>query len=163
MLRSGFVFDTSAIPDANTIDSAKLKNYVSAVSNLDDDAYAYVVVCELTLADNDAFADADYNDFGTTAWSDTLDIGDDITTSAYNDWTLNATGIAAIDKTGDTVLGFREGHDITDNAIGTATNGNSLASKFRANAGMSTSPRLEVVHSAGAAATGGTMTTNRLW
>ena len=54
-----------------------------------------------TPASNTALVAADYSTGGTTAYATALTYAS-ITTSAYNDFTLNATGLGAIDKTGIT-------------------------------------------------------------
>lgn len=65
---------------------------------------------ELTTADYDLCGDAIDN---PTKGSANIDLTG-LTIGAYRDFTLNATGLGWISKTGYTMLGVREGHDIQD-------------------------------------------------
>ena len=113
-ITKGFLlFDTSSIPDSATIDSATVSVYVTAKTNNDNDGTDYINIYTTTPASNTALVVGDYNDIGTTAQATQIDIGS-ITTSAFNDWTLNATGIGNISLAGVTKFGMREGHDATD-------------------------------------------------
>ena len=143
--RVGLVFDTSSIPDLDTIDSAVFSVYPNSINDGDNDGDDYLtVVDDFTPADPDDFATADYNQFGTTEWSAQIDLGD-ITATQYNNWTFNATGKSNINKTGDTLFGFREGHDILDHAMAVAKNSINMA--FSDTAGTSSDPKLVVEHS----------------
>lgn len=69
-----------------------------------------------TPASNDAIVTADYDQIGTTANATDLTIAG-VTTSAVNDWTLNATGIATLESAAGGIvrLGGRMASD-ADNA-----------------------------------------------
>lgn len=113
------------IPANATILSAKLSLYImsSNFTNNDNDGYDYVVVVESAPASNTAIATGDYDSLGTTKLSDSVDFSS-IKTNAYNDFTLNASGLAKLTKDGNyniLKLGLREGHDI-DNHTPVGTN-----------------------------------------
>lgn len=145
--RTYIVFDTSALPDTDTIDSAVLSIY----------------------GDNADFADADSTDIGvhavTTASSTSLAVGDynktnfganefavmDASTwdqAGYNDWTLDANGRANVSKTGASKFGVRCGRDI-DDAAPSAGNTIILGESADSQAGTTKDPKLVVVHTVG--------------
>jgi hypothetical protein len=71
-------------------------------------------VYSTTPASNTAIVNADYGTFGSTALADTVAYAS-VTTAGYNDFTLNATGLAAVSVSGITKLGLRLTAD-ADNA-----------------------------------------------
>lgn len=90
----------------------------------------------------------DYDQCGSvnnpTEGATRVDIGD-ITISQYNSWTLNATGIEWIDKTGITKLGTREGHDCIDSTVSAGGAGGNNIIVFASEAtGTDRDPYLEV-------------------
>jgi len=91
--------DTSALGSTATITGATLKIYTAgdAVHNFD------AVVVATTPASNTAIAFSDYSAFGTTLQSNVVQMG------AATDYTftLNATGLLLINKTGYTQIGLR--------------------------------------------------------
>lgn len=105
-------FDTSALPDSITIVSAILSLYATDPHSSSE---TWVVV-QSTQANNSSLADADFDQLGTTSGGTILATG--ISTGAYNDITLNATGRGWISKTGYTPLGLRGLNDINNTAPG---------------------------------------------
>lgn len=118
--RSIFLFDTSSIGAGATISSATWSGYgTSTQDNLNgaSSANSVLVLVASTPASNTALAAADYGQLGTT------DFGRSVTqenwsTVAYNDTTINASGIAAINKTGVTKFGIRYGWDFDNTTTG---------------------------------------------
>lgn len=145
IFRTAFTFDTSSI-GTDDIDSAVFSVYPSNKLDGDNDGDDYIGVVSFSPADEGAYATGDYDAFGTTEYASGIDIGS-ITTGAYNDWTFNATGEAAINKSGYTNLGQREGHDIIDSPIADSTN-NRITTTFSDTAGTTQDPKLVVTHSA---------------
>ena len=136
------LFDTSAITDSDTIDSATyslFKNSTDAGSN--DDSTSIELV-QTNPASNTALTTADYDALTfTSGGSKNLPFTD----SAYNDITVNATGLSWISKTGITKLGAITGRDLNNSApTGLNTPGNLRTADF---AGTSSDPALVVVHS----------------
>jgi len=145
--RMVMLFDTSALPDDCVITGATLSGYVtSVVAELSYDAYYNVY--ESNPASNTSLAASDYN---LARWGDTplstAIISDDLTTSTYNDWTLNDDGLAIISKTGITKLGFRLVDDATDTdpSIG-AVGGAEYIYFYMAEQGAGYKPKLYIVY-----------------
>lgn len=142
--RNGYVFDTSSIPDGATITSAVFSVYSSASgdgSETTNPANGSLVA--YTPSSDTAPVAADYQQFGTTKLCDT-----DVTSATfrgaggYHSWTLNATGLAAINKTGNTRLGIRPSNDFSDSTAPTARS--YALGDFAAQTGTSQDPKLVV-------------------
>ena len=149
MRRIIVLFDTSALPDTDTISSATLSLYASLVSAANWGQS--IAINTSNPASNTAIADGDYDygDFGTTDLA-TRVLGSNITVDQYNDFALNASGLANITKTGVSKFGLRYSGDV-DNAEPS----NSAGQKDDTNAflhadtaGTASDPKLVVVHSA---------------
>lgn len=106
-----YAFDTSAIPDGDTVTNAVLNLYTEYKYNGDNDGYDYSVVVESTQASSTDLTTADYDACGSTKGSDQKDT-DDIAADSWEPYTLNATGLSWISKTGYTKLCLRHGHDL---------------------------------------------------
>jgi len=111
MARIITLFDTSAIPDTDTISSATMSLYGSS-------SKANITGVSLALTSsnptsNTAVVVGDYDTLGTTRYATDISFSS-LSTSAYNVWTLNASGILVISKTGVTKLGFRSSNDLDD-------------------------------------------------
>jgi hypothetical protein len=107
IVRGIFLFDTSSLPDGANISAATLSLYGSAKSdpaNWDIGAKVY----SSNPASNTDIVNADYATLGTTAFCNTGILVDSWSTAGYNDFALNASGIAAISKTGISKFGMRE-------------------------------------------------------
>ncbi len=96
--RSIALFDTSGLPDSASITDAILSlygEYKQDGLNCTPDINIY----SSNPASNTAVAAADFTSLGTTEFSTTINYAD-WNTAGYNDFALNASGIAAISKTG---------------------------------------------------------------
>lgn len=135
-------FDTSSIPENATITAAKIKVYV--VSRTGTDAETLNVV-SMTAGDPTSLVGGDFVNFGTTSFG-TLAYGS-ATTSAYNDISFNASGIAAISTTGTTKLCFRTTRDINNTAPTVdQPGGNFLAIDHSSASGAANLLKLEVTY-----------------
>ncbi|MDD5220421.1 MAG: hypothetical protein PHV11_07635 [Candidatus Bipolaricaulis sp.] len=102
-------YKTSGLPDDATISSAVLSNYGYGSSG-----NAIVHIVSSSQATANEVVGTDFNDIGSTSfgsysystWS----------TIAYNDCSLNASGIANISKTGISKFAFREEHDLNNSS-----------------------------------------------
>lgn len=108
--RGGLVFDTSALPDGARIISAVLSLF--GRSDLSYTDFDITLVSGEDLAD--AFVDADYGELLARV----TPMGTLLNSSTYsadynNEITLNALGIAAISKTGNTRFALRSSRDIS--------------------------------------------------
>ena len=165
IVRAVTFFDTSAISSGDNIDSATMSLYVVTVLNQDTDDgddYIGLVQAKNGWGSATAVASGDYDQVGDqidnpTQGATAIDLGS-MTTSAYNDWTLNATGRGWIARSGETkpsgfvssgitALGFREGHDIEDTGPLNSNTSNSMFSSQADVTGTTQDPKLVVVHS----------------
>lgn len=112
--RAFFLFDTSALTTSATIISATLILNVSAKV---DQLSQSVDIITTTPASTSVLDVADFDQVGTVLQATSLTIAS-ITTSADNTWTLNATGLSNISKTGITKFGARLSSDTANSAPG---------------------------------------------
>jgi hypothetical protein len=119
------IFDTSAIPDTDTITSATVSVWANTLYDSDNDAKDVINVYLFTPASDTAPVAGDFDQFGTTEGSTSKDITAGIQTGTaggnVNNWALNSTGLTWINKTGKTCIGWREGHDVQNEAYAVST------------------------------------------
>ena len=97
------LFDTSSIPDADTISSATLSIY--GEDKFDVPGWTpNINVYSSSPASNTALAAGDYDSLGSTAYSTAIAYGS-FSTGAYNTFTFNGSGITNISKTGVSKFG----------------------------------------------------------
>lgn len=147
-------FDTSPV-GSDSIDSAVVSLYVVSVTNNVNTGNDTMFPTSAAPASNTTIATGDYDAVGDsvgapTAWATAVDLSA-LTSSAYNDYTLNATGEAGINGSGVTNIGWRQGDDVT--SAPSFGNGQYNGANCRAAdyTGTSQDPKLVVVHSAAAA------------
>lgn len=149
--RGWLPFDTSSLPDGDTVSAAVLSVFGMAGSTNDTVGVTpSLQVVSSSQASNTALATTDHNLCGTTVFA-TITWGS-YNTSAYNNFTLDANGIAQISKTGFSKFTMRTNRDISGTAPSTA--GNNLE-RFQFNSadesGTSSDPKLVITHAAPAA------------
>ncbi|GAH79199.1 unnamed protein product, partial [marine sediment metagenome] len=118
-LRRGiYLFDTNSIPDDVTIVSATFSVRGSAKGDNFSPAIApNINVYSSNPASNTSSVAGDFNSLGSTAFCDTPITYASWSTTGYNNFALNSSGLAAIDKTGVTKLGLRNAnYDVTGNS-----------------------------------------------
>jgi Salmonella virulence plasmid 65kDa B protein len=90
-------FDTSTLPDTDAVDSATVSVYPTTVSNGDNDGDDWMNIIQATQATSSSLVDEDFDQCGAinnpNEGATRIDLGS-FTTSAYNTFTLNATGTA---------------------------------------------------------------------
>ena len=151
-LRRGLVFfDTSAIPDTDNISSGT----ISVVGQYKDNGLGSsggLHIAQGNAASDTSIVTADYaqanhgtTSFGNIAYADFTTV-----LGTYNDITLNASGIAAISKTGKSKFSFQHGDDLNNSFSGTwIADGYTLTYFYSVDQTDTTSdPKLVVVHSA---------------
>lgn len=113
--RSIMLFDTSALTSGATISAATLSLYGTA--KLDDlSATPTTNIYSSAPASDTTLADGDFNSLGSTAFATAITYAS-WSTVAYNDFTLNASGLAGISKTGITKMGTRNPeYDVADSS-----------------------------------------------
>lgn len=143
--RSPVLLDTSSIADTDSIDSGTMSFY--ATLN-DDNGSDSVALTTCTPASNTALVNSDYN---IANWSDiqqaTAIDQTSLTLNDYNTFTLNATGLSNISKTGITKFGIRLLKDVTNTA---PTAGSFIRAYFSSAdvEGTAQDPKLVVTHTA---------------
>lgn len=146
--RAIYVFDTSAIPDTDTVSASTLSLYYSG--SLDNIDMNYVVTVGFTgsataIANTDHILNA-----GAALASDTNLDGDSVTTGTYTDWVLNSTGIGEVDVAGVSKYTNQFGYDQSDTAPTWVNNVESYVLPQQAETSGSTQdPKLVVEHAAG--------------
>jgi hypothetical protein len=116
LVRSIFLFDTSSLTSNAVIDSAifSLRGYGKGDSS---SISPNLNVFSSAPASNTNLVAGDYDSLGTTAFCDTAITYSGFSTSAYNNFTLNSTGISAISKTGISKFGVRNAnYDVSGTA-----------------------------------------------
>ena len=152
IVRGIFMFDTSTIDDADSISAATL----SLFGSLKDDTLGITPTLNIYSSAPASTADVvagDYDSLGTTAFATGITQAD-FSISAYNDFALNASGIANISKTGVSKFGSR---DATYDAANQAPTWGSSAGSYMAGytadqAGTTNDPKLVVTHAVAVAA-----------
>ena len=157
LFRQFNLFDTSAIADTDTINSATFSVYwtTKLTSTLSLEAgNQHLRLIQTTPASNTSIVAGDYDQVGTTGGAPDFAVAS-LTTSAYNDWVLNATGLTWINKTGITKLGMRHTADINaEQPISSSVDQYNGGYGYSADqTGTANDPKLVVVHSAGATPT----------
>ena len=144
--RAEFVFDTSALGDSDDISSVVFSLYGTEKGS----QLASSINIVASNPGNPATpANADYEAMHTlnTVYCDTAIAQGSWSTSGYNDFTFNATGIAAISKTGNTLLGTKSTADINDSAVSWADGQEGFVSGYFVDqTGTANDPKLVVTH-----------------
>jgi hypothetical protein len=116
--RSFFIFDTSSITAGMVVTAASLFVMPSSLTGSGEE----IGVIGCTPASDSAVQASDYSCYSSlnspTEYA-TRTTGASSTVDTYKEIVFNADGIAAINKTGNTRIMLREGHDIDNSASGT--------------------------------------------
>jgi hypothetical protein len=106
LYRAVFLFDTSSIPSNAVITGATFSIY--GTTKYDTlGSTPEINIYSSDPASNTELVAGDYDSLGSTAFCDTPITYAGYSTSGYNDFVLNSTGLAAISTTGITKLGIR--------------------------------------------------------
>lgn len=152
--RAFFLFDTSSLTSSANISAATFSNYF--MSGGGTALSQSIGVVGTTPASNTAIVNSDYAQTGTTRYA-TDQVHVDIDDNAYHDFSLNATGIAAVSKTAVTKLGLRMSSDIDNSEPSPVSYGARLYMHFADDS--SNKPKLVVTYTV---ATGGSLFFNQL-
>jgi hypothetical protein len=152
-------FNTSALGTGATISSAVLSIYYSAKYNFWIPT-SPVHIAGASPANPGNLVTADYSNvgrtsFGSVAWAS-------ISAGVYTDFTLNGSGLAAINKTGVSSFSTQIGFDINNSDPGEGPSAVTyLTSYFAEQAGSTQDPKLVITYEAGGSGgDSGFMTTN---
>lgn len=147
--RSFFPVDTSGLGSSASITSATWYGYVTTRVYNNPDAYDYLVlVGPTTQASPTTLAAADHIECGSVNTPTEVSARDSINNvPAINNYYSQAiTDLSVINKTGYTLLGMREGHDVDDQA---PTAENQIRFSTSEQSGTSQDPYLEVTYTTG--------------
>lgn len=152
LYRSVYLFDTSSI-SGGSVSAATFSIYGQSKSDGLSITPGINVVSS-NPASNTALVGADFTTLGNTAYSTAISYSS-YSTTGYNNFVLNASGISAISTTGITKLGIKESvYDLGDT---TPTSTSDFTSDFIAyladNAGTSIDPKLVVTYTTSTAYT----------
>lgn len=145
LYRNIMLFDTSGLPDTAVVSAATLSIYgASKADSLsaapDSNIYSS------TPASNTALANADYGNLGSTAFSTAITYSS-ISTSGYNDFALNASGISAISLTGISKFGLRNAnYDVANSAPNWVSNAWTQVQFYASEGGAGFKPKLVVTY-----------------
>jgi len=149
LYRSVLLFDTSSLTAAASISSAVLSLY----GTFKNDPAGWAPSLDIyssAPASNTAIAASDYGSFGTTSYTG-APISYASWAATYNDFTLNASGRAAIATTGVSKFGAREATYDVANVAPTWSSGAAMTMEgyFADQTGSANDPKLVVTYSAG--------------
>lgn len=113
--RGIFLFDTSSLDNTAVISAATMELYVGAAVDNALGSNGSMSLVQSTPASNTGLANSDYGNVGDTLQATAIALSA-ISSSAYNAFTLNATGIASISLTGITKFGTRNEKDRANSA-----------------------------------------------
>jgi hypothetical protein len=143
--RAFWTFDTSSVPDSDTISSASINLKMGTLTGGNPDSCTYHIV-SVAPASKTSVASGDYDSFGTTSWG-SVALSTITSTNTYYTWTLDSNGIANISKTGNDCFGMRMNRDI-DNSEPTGINRRAFF--YVAATGTTSDPYLTMEHAAAA-------------
>jgi hypothetical protein len=145
--RSVFVFDTSGIGDADTLDSAILSWWVTyiALNTFPQDGKLNVYAS--APASDTAVVSGDFDSFSTTAFSTGI-LRASLSTGAYNAFALNSDGLAALNFDAVSKYGGREElFDVSDTEpTHSADKTFDVSIYFADRTGTSNDPKLVIQH-----------------
>lgn len=150
----GFLsFDTSSLPDNATVTSAKLKLFVTAKANNDNDGDDWLTIVQgmqpsaktLTASDYDlaGLINGPVEGIDSSERKDITNVG----TNAQVIFNLNQNGKNWISKIGVTKFALREGHDVLNSVfVGSNGQANKLVMSSGEYSGTAKDPVLEIVY-----------------
>ncbi len=137
-------FDTSSLGSV-TIGTATVEvTATTHQSYVQGTGHDYVAIVASTAASNTVIATTDWTQIGSTVFSQKMTTST-ITNNALNDFTLNATGIAAIVTNGVTKFALREGYDLDNlrpTIPGVGSNDNGITINLADASGTNNDPAL---------------------
>lgn len=141
------LFDTSALEDTAVISAATQSAWGFGKAN--GLGAADFCLVNTTPASNTDLANADYGQVGSTEYASRITYASAVfNNTQYNDMAMNATGIAAISKTGVTKTGYRFSYDLDGSGI-TWSSGAETRYTMRSadQTGTSNDPKLVITYS----------------
>lgn len=149
LYRCIFLFDTSGLPDTAIISAAVLSLYGIGKNDTGTAIAPNVNLYSSAPASNTAVVGGDFDSLGTTPFCDTpITYANWKTASPYwNDFDLNAAGIAAIDKAGVSKFGTRNAnYDVAATAPAWTASGTHRVQAYFSEQGTGYKPTLVVTY-----------------
>ena len=146
------IWDTSALPDTDSISAATASWWVLVLS--DSAAVQSICVVEGFSTFSTGLSSTDYegNLASNTEWASRVLLSD-ITPSQYSNFALNATGLAGVNKTGVTKICTRLSGDLDNSDPGISPGGlDGVSASGAEETGTTQDPKLVVTHAAAATA-----------
>lgn len=146
--RAMFLFDTSSIPDTDNITDGTISFSVNSKTNSGNAMSLSVGVIACNPASNTDLVVGDFDNVTYTRQATDLTWAS-VPATGYGDWTLNATGLSNISKTGVSKFAQLLASDI-DNSEPTLNSTNSLTGfdmDYADQTGTSSDPKLAITHS----------------
>lgn len=145
------LFDTSPLTAGATISAATLSLFGEATNTSDDSGGAVAVAANIyssSPASNNNLVTGDYSQVGTTAYSTNIAYAS-WSTTAYNDFVFNASGLAAISKTSISKFSARDAvYDVANSPPPTAAGSfTSMGSNTADASGTANDPKLVITYS----------------
>ena len=148
LYRTFYLFDTSAIGASSTVSAATLSLYGSSKIDVFSQS---VCIVSTTPASNTAIVAGDYGNTSNTEQTNTRITIASFSTSAYNDFAFNATGLTNISKTSISKFGGKLSGDVDNSAPTWSVSAAGRARIINADTtGTTTDPKLVVTHAAAA-------------
>ncbi|MFA6963897.1 MAG: BspA family leucine-rich repeat surface protein [Patescibacteria group bacterium] len=148
--RSAFLFDTSSIPNTATISAANFSVYGAYKMGDPSGWNSSLGLYSSNPSSNTSLQASDYDTFGTTAFASAIPYAS-YNDMGYNDFAMNASGLAAISTSGVTKLGLRITADAADSqpTINADYDSVYFYGYFAENDGTALDPKLTVTYSGG--------------
>lgn len=153
LYRCFFLFDSSALPDDESISAATVSLKKLANATLEGLGSVEMDMVASTPASNNGLESGDFDQVGSTVFGSVNTAT--ITAEQYYDWSMNASGISAVSKTGVSKFAVRCAWDTDNSFTGSWSSG--AGSGFYPSpaeiSGTTSDPKLTVTHAAPAAFT----------
>jgi len=146
-------FDTSGIPDGDTITAGTLSLYVTSKFNGflgEDSDNSRIVVVASTPANSNAVVAADYGQTGSTSFGESQ-VQASISLDTYEVITLNASGLSNVSKTGISEFGTISKWDLGNTVTGITWKDNDqqkIRGSLADTSGTTEDPKLIITHAA---------------
>lgn len=138
--RGFFLFNTASIPDADTVSSATFSLFTGS-TGIQTGGGGDVDIVSSSPASNTAIVTADFDQVGSVSFATAALTS--LSAGAYNDFSLDANGVANVSKTGVSKFGVRGSKDL-DNVAPTGESGWFVY--YADQSGTTNDPKLVVVH-----------------
>lgn len=154
LYRAIYLFDTSGLDDSAIISAATLSLRGQGKFSGNAVAYPNMNIYSSNPASNTELAAGDYDSLGSTAFSTAITYANWLTTTTFNDFALNASGLAAITVSGVSKFGTRSpNYDVAASAPTWVSSDSSNLRAWSSEKGAGYKPKLVVTYTVPSAPT----------